>query len=262
MGWDGAERGDMGRGKAGLPPCCHSAASGERRGAGGSPRAREGPRGRRCPGAPVGAEAAGSAGEGAGLRGVSSVPAAGLGAAGPRGCAGARRSGTGGQELPRPLPGAGGGAERPPGSAEWGSGGRLGVKPGWKRPCPPSQHRPGPGLRSGCSPGQRWRISPFPSRRSPRGRARSLPPAAGPEPPAAPSPLRAGRELIPGLSLGPAAASAVLWPPPEPLGPRSPPPPAWMQGRRLGSGDGLMLMRRGDSLLSACFSAPRHKSTC
>lgn len=201
----------MGWGRADPPPRCPSAASGERRAAGEWPRTPRGARGWRCPrpGARGGSRRGGGGRLGPGRSGVI------RGQRRPRGRAwGGRaermlralRSGPGGQEPPRPPPGAGGGAERPPGRA-----GGPGGKPGGRRPCPP-QHRPGPGLRSLVSPRIRGsagasRRSPF--RSQPAGPSAILPPAAGP----AASPLP---ELIPGLPGALPAASAVLWPPPAP----------------------------------------------
>lgn len=256
-GWTDRER--TRRDGAGLPLCCPSAASGERRGPGGSTHARRGGAGlglppARGPRGSAGAEVAGSAGKERGLRAVGSIPAP------------AARRGPGREDAPGSALryGRAGTASATARSRPAARKGLLGVPwwgsgraPGGQRLCP-LQHHPGPWRRSGSSPQFRGSAVAVPVPPQPAGRARSLP--WQPDPLPATSPLRAGRELIPGPPWAARELCPVLWRCSDllrsPPGLWSPPPPARMQGRRLGSGDGLMLS--GEVIHSSAHASQLH----
>lgn len=168
----------------------------------------------------------------------------------------AQRSATGGQELPQPLPGAG--RRRGKGCSECHGGGRVGRRAG--SAFARSSTTPAHGAARALPRNSGAALSPLavPVPPQPAGRARSLP--WQPDPLPATSPLRAGRELIPGPPWAARELCPVLWRCSDllrsPPGLWSPPPPARMQGRRLGSGDGLMLS--GEVIHSSAHASQLH----
>lgn len=262
MGWKRVGR--DGTRQSWFPPLaaiCQHQGSGE--GREGRPAHVEGLRGWRCPrpGGPRGSRPGGGGRVSRGRSGVTrgQIRLRGRGSgdraermnrrpgAGPRGCTGARGSGAGGQEQPQPLPGAGGGAEMPPGSAE--GVGRAALHEAGREASLPA---PGRGSSPGLFRSSRAALAHLAAprhARSPRGRARSLPPAAGP--PARPFPAPRRARAHPGLSLGPARCFGRA------LASRGAPRPLEPPAPRLDAGEEAGLGRWADADEERWFTAQR-----